>query len=308
MLLQRYSHIHAHNSIRPTLSTISHRLYSDTNKLSTPDTHASSKLFADAKLEEEGDEQQQCQTQHSPPSVKTKLDTSSRILAQQLESQSHPNWDGDESVRDAVLRMLVDKYKPVKVKVGSVDEGVKRVVVGVNVSGGLGRLGGGGGGGGDDGDSGLLATGSSASTPTDSLLANTDTHKPWLVTFTPPSHNAINIKHMSIPPRTRSSHATTNLSNQESKNAKRRNETTQRLSRAREETLDYKLGIRNGGGGSRTRANPVGMKGWASLVEERIEVSVSQPHTFRLRLNLRDRKSTRLNSSHSGESRMPSSA
>ena len=151
MLLQRYSHIHVHTSIRPTLSTISLRLYNNTNKLPTPDTRASSKLFADAKLEEgEGNEQQQCQTQHSPPSVKTKLDTSSRILAQQLGSQSHPNWDGDESVRDAVLRMLVDKYKPVKVKTESVDEGVKRVVAGVNVSGGQGRLGGGGGG--DDGE------------------------------------------------------------------------------------------------------------------------------------------------------------
>jgi hypothetical protein len=60
------------------------------------DHRASSKLFADAKHEE-----------------RTSV-TPTRTGVQRGTTSEHPNWTGDESVEDAVLRMLVDKYKPLR--------------------------------------------------------------------------------------------------------------------------------------------------------------------------------------------------
>ena len=47
-----------------------------------------------------------------------------------------------------------------------------------------------------------------------------------------------------------------------------------RIHSARESTLDYKLGLKSGSPGERMlrRRNPATLKGWASLVEDRIEV------------------------------------
>ena len=46
-----------------------------------------------------------------------------------------------------------------------------------------------------------------------------------------------------------------------------------RITRVKEFTLDYRLGItKNVNSGLRALPNPVSMKGWAGLVEERIEV------------------------------------
>ncbi|KZP21560.1 hypothetical protein FIBSPDRAFT_953579 [Athelia psychrophila] len=58
----------------------------------------SAKLFADAALEES-----------APPSPRVTL----------LENQ-HKNWDGDESVEDAVLRMLVDTHKHKPLRTGAI--------------------------------------------------------------------------------------------------------------------------------------------------------------------------------------------
>jgi len=52
---------------------------------------------------------------------------------------------------------------------------------------------------------------------------------------------------------------------------KKRSEIAGRLTRVRESTLDYRLGITKNG--VQARPNPVSIKGWAGLVEERIEVS-----------------------------------
>jgi DnaJ family protein C protein 28 len=57
---------------------------------------ASSKLFADAEHEE--------QTGVTPTRTGIRRGTTSE----------HPNWTGDESTEDTVLRMLVDKYKPLR--------------------------------------------------------------------------------------------------------------------------------------------------------------------------------------------------
>jgi DnaJ family protein C protein 28 len=60
------------------------------------DHRASSKLFADAEHEERAGA--------APTRTATLPGTTSE----------QPNWTGDEQVEDAVLRMLVDKYKPLR--------------------------------------------------------------------------------------------------------------------------------------------------------------------------------------------------
>jgi hypothetical protein len=62
------------------------------------DHSASSKLFADAAHEE--------RTGASATPTRTGIHRGT--------TSEHPNWTGDESVEDAVLRMLVDKYKPLR--------------------------------------------------------------------------------------------------------------------------------------------------------------------------------------------------
>src|SRR4051794_36119672 len=58
---------------------------------------ASEKLFADAEKEEKYDQEL----------AQTKERLEQRLM------QEH-NWTGDEKVEDTVLRMLVDKYKPLR--------------------------------------------------------------------------------------------------------------------------------------------------------------------------------------------------
>ena len=64
------------------------------------------------------------------------------------------------------------------------------------------------------------------------------------------------------------------------RDAKKRSEIAGRLTRARESTLDYQLGIKSAGSSGvraqQVRPNPASIKGWTSPVEERIEVG--SPH------------------------------
>lgn len=236
---------------------------------STPPTQtdhkASAQLYSDAQLEEESNDA-------SKPS-------SSR-LSQLISQQQHPNWTGDESIQDAVLRMLVDKYKPLRGEFQSADEKLRSAPPKVHVE--------------------TLSPQSRTSSKdvqkadgtanANSILPGDPNHKPWLVTFKPPSH-VMSVKRGTIPPYIPSPSLTPPTSPSvtdkdkttkaaRDRSAKRRHEQAQRLTRAREETLDYRLGIREGVNGieGRTarggsgRSNPVAMKGWASLVEERIEV------------------------------------
>src|SRR5437879_5085868 len=61
---------------------------------------ASAKLFADAEQEE---------------TEETRIPTGQTSISKipQLQSQNE-NWTGEESLQDAVLRMLIDKYKPMR--------------------------------------------------------------------------------------------------------------------------------------------------------------------------------------------------
>jgi DnaJ family protein C protein 28 len=62
------------------------------------DHRASFKLFADAEHEE--------RTGVTPTPTRTGIHRGM--------TSEHPNWTGDESIEDAVLRMLVDKHKPLR--------------------------------------------------------------------------------------------------------------------------------------------------------------------------------------------------
>ena len=60
------------------------------------DHRASSKLFADAEHEERAGA------------------TPTRAAVLPGTAPEQPNWTGDERIEDTVLRMLVDKYKPLR--------------------------------------------------------------------------------------------------------------------------------------------------------------------------------------------------
>jgi DnaJ homolog subfamily C member 28 len=275
---------------------------------------ASSKLFADAEREEAEDD-----------SALSSPRKSSKLTA--LEQQNE-NWTGDESIQDAVLRMLVDKYKPMRTgtivtaeekirkappkiregisPVSTISDGevgsrvVERVVEEESFAEIMRRI--------DveassattlPSSSSIMTADASAQTfqqpmsgswATESLLPSSETHRPWHTEYKVPTHVTSSIKFGRMPPPAQSRQRQL-LSEDElgqkrrDRAAMRREEQAGRLTRAREGMLDYRIGLRKGqelhahregGGGGITagagRLNPVTMKGWAGLVEDRIEV------------------------------------
>lgn len=222
------------------LQRLSERRSSSSEHGSYPDTKASSQLWADAVEEEE--------TRNS-----TKLPTST-------ESAEYPNWTGDESVQDAVLRMLVDKYKPLRGgAIRTAEEKLKSMPPSLSL------------------ESPSLSTSSGSSLPTSE---STTTHKPWLTTFRAPSH-ATSIRYMRLPPPlpTKPStqgppvHPDDSRSRIIEREKKKKAAYAGRLTNARESSLDYRIGRTATGDPRMHRPNPVSVKGWTSLVEERIEAS-----------------------------------
>ncbi|KAI9447735.1 hypothetical protein H4582DRAFT_1841827 [Lactarius indigo] len=111
------------------------------------------------------------------------------------------------------------------------------------------------------------------------LLPAVEGHKPWLTTFKVPSHAAASIHYGQIPTSSTSvgpsqiidaTEQADDRAHRKERDAKKRSEITGRLARAKESTLDYRLGIKSASSG-RAHPNPVSIKGWAGLVEERIE-------------------------------------
>ncbi|KAH9071612.1 hypothetical protein EDB83DRAFT_2194366, partial [Lactarius deliciosus] len=215
------------------------------------DHRASSKLFADADRE------------GTPP----------RPTVLPRTAPEHPNWTGEERIEDAVLRMLVDKYKPLRTgTVQTAEEKMRRAPLTMLP----------------------ISEAPSPSPPSPSrlhvhranepLLPAVEGHKPWLTTFKVPSHATTSIRYGQIPSSPSSSAsgpsqivgATTEQADdhqrRKERDAKKRSEITGRLTRAKESTLDYRLGIKSASSG-RAQRNPVSIKGWAGLVEERIEVT-----------------------------------
>ncbi|KAI4517453.1 hypothetical protein K525DRAFT_243364 [Schizophyllum commune Loenen D] len=245
------------------------------------DHRASAKLFADAEREEE---------ELREEARKSKLPF--------LERQ-HDNWTGDERIEDAVLRMLVDKYKPVRGgTVRSADEKLKSAPP-KTTSTGPGaialevdeitqmetRLA-------DDTGAKITTSGSSTiagHTPSvtgswadEPLLPAIEGHRPWHTEYRAPSHSVASVKFARLPPSPpspKAKPADERIARKEKEVAKRTAHAG-RLHGAREATLDYKLGL--GAGRQKgapptvtpatgARPNPVSVKGWTSLVEDRIE-------------------------------------
>ncbi|KAK0491555.1 hypothetical protein IW261DRAFT_1438315 [Armillaria novae-zelandiae] len=230
----------------------------NTPRLSAKSTHsASDRLFADAAREERLSSPQK----------------SSRLTV--LENE-HANWTGDESVQDAVLRMLVDKYKPLRSgTLQSADQKLKRAPPAISSAGayhgataefsGLSK----------EPSSPKLLQPSTGSWATESLLPSTEGHRPWHTEFRVPSHVSASVKVAHFPLQSSklsaSPHSVDEPTRKKEKEAKKRVEHAGRLSRARESTLDYRLGIKKSSEGMGRRPNPVSLKGWASLVEDKIE-------------------------------------
>ena len=201
---------------------------------------ASAKLFADA-LKEESEQAQ-----------KTTLND--------LAPESG-NWTGEESTHDAVLRMLVDKYKPLRS--GTVRTSEQKIratlpnVVTYN----------------EQDPQPLLPP----------ISHPNGEYHPWMANFKSPSHAstpAIRAGRFDAPlPKSPT------LFSEETKpidpKAQRRIKSAARLHQARETSLDYRLGrpVK-----AVTQANPVSLKGWASLVEERIEVKRNLSQVFGMEL------------------------
>ncbi|KAI5116046.1 hypothetical protein M0805_009360 [Coniferiporia weirii] len=223
-----------------------------------PDHSASAKLLADA-ARSEADEIAHARRAEHP------------LVARALAEAEDGPWTGEESLRDSVLRMLVDKHRPLRGPVRSAEEKLSATPPAVS--------------------GGTVTTQytpdwrARADAP---LLPAVEGHKPWLVTFRAPAHAVASVKFGNIASGATAAKAgDKNSRNEDAERkpeaaARRRSETAQRLGRARESMLDYRLGIRGGPGagteGVQKRPMPVGMKRWASLVEERIERARQEGH------------------------------
>lgn len=201
---------------------------------------ASEKLFADAEKEENDQELAQ---------MKERLEQ--RLMQEQ-------NWTGDEKVEDTVLRMLVDKYKPLRGSMQTSDTKLKANPPQVT-----------------------MRTGHSNPSPTsDVILPGIEGHKPWMTTYMTPSF-AVNpsIRHMRLPPKSANRRSKVDESmpiKGPTREERLRVAEVNRLASARERMLDYRFGGIQGGvtatNSDGPRVNPKSLKGWTSLAEERINV------------------------------------
>ncbi|KAL6307145.1 hypothetical protein BKA93DRAFT_728230 [Sparassis latifolia] len=229
---------------------------------SRPDHRASAKLFEDAAREEAAE--------RAAPA---------RPAALERENE---NWTGDEPLEHAVLRMLVDKYKPLRGgQIRSADEKLRQAPPRVHIpdTGSVSAEDGVNTSGDAVGEGGTKIEAQAADvvrvrSANEPLLPSIEGHKPWHTTFKAPSHATSSVRYGRIPSPPRSpviSQSLDERARKKEKEARKRTEKAGRLSRARESTLDYRLGIKKGGATEYRRPNPVSMKGWASLVEDRIE-------------------------------------
>lgn len=220
------------------------------------DSRASSKLFADAEREE--------------AQVKPK---SSHLLA--LEQQ-HENWTGDEKIEDTVLRMLVDKYKPLRSgAVQTAEQKLKTAVPEITVIDNV-----------ETPKTSSVTRPSSGSWATESLLPSVEGHRPWHTEYKVPSHVLSSVKSARLPPSP-SHRKSSALKEKKDKQALRRTGQALRLDRARETTLDYRLGLKRDAANAPAnstvnnhvgpRPNPKSLEGWTGLIEDQIEVCDSRP-------------------------------
>ncbi|KAJ7334740.1 hypothetical protein DFH08DRAFT_784815 [Mycena albidolilacea] len=205
----------------------------------------SAKLFADAAKEEAESEAT------GPQRVPTKPDDL--------------NWTGDERLEDTVLRMLVDKYKPLRTgTIQTAEQKLRKSPARVQEY---------------HPDPSPTPSPSPVNGPSPGsswadvpLLAGSADHRPWHTEFKVPEHAKSSIKfgHFPLPSHTARATHTGDLE-QSRKTEKEFNKTLGRIIGARESTLDYRLGLGPHAKRTGPRVNPVNMKGWTSLIEDRIE-------------------------------------
>lgn len=176
-----------------------------------------------------------------------------------LLEQQHENWSGEESVQDTVLRMLIDKYKPLRTGIiRTADEKLKdappQIISEITHP------------------ARIRTWKEIANEP---LLPAIKGHKPWHTTFKAPSHVSASIKFGNIKPPSASAKTgsipTDDRTRRTERELLKRKVQASWLTRARESTLDYRLGLRDGSNRRPAQVNPVTLKGWQSLVEDRIE-------------------------------------
>ena len=225
------------------------------------DHSASSKLFEDAAREEAEEE--------------AAAQRSSTLSM--LESQQE-NWTGDEPIQHAVLRMLVDKYKPMRSgPIRTAEQKLKETPPQVHLAGSHTNML-------VEEEPSAVMTRTREEAPTrryvpgEPILPGVEGHRPWHTTFTVPSHATSSVRYGNIPPprpaRAPSPLPLDEKARRKERETKKRMEQGTRLSRARESTIDYRLGIKGAAAEQFRRPNPVSLKGWASLVEDRIEACV----------------------------------
>lgn len=227
----------------PINSCLDYQLRASYTSKAFPTQSTSAKLFADAQREEAESES-----------------TSTRSSQLPFLEKQHENWTGDESIQDSVLRMLMDKYKPLRTgSIQSADQKLKRAPPPVSLTSPI--------------VSSLKPSTGSWDEP---LLPSIPGHQPWLTQFKAPSHNASSIKLAQIPPpisaRPPSSLPIDERAQRLERENRKRMQQAGRLTQAKESTLDYRLGIKGAHGPTR-RPNPVSIKGWTTLIEDRIEVN-----------------------------------
>lgn len=215
-------------------------------KASAPDRTASAKLFEDAVDEE-------------------RRGAASSSSSQVVSRITEKNWDGDESMEDAVLRMLVDKYKPLRSgTVISADERLKDEARKItNFPGGVERA---------------LSLGDLPAIPMPSFGTASGSKGKGKPATDPDDAKA----------------------RADSRRIRKLNEGAGRLGSAREKSLDYRFGrilgsqedspSTNLGAEPVKRANPVSLGGWSAMVEDAIEVSLHSPLAFARHAEIRFRK------------------
>ncbi|KAF9562470.1 hypothetical protein CPC08DRAFT_706678 [Agrocybe pediades] len=216
----------------------------------------SAKLFADAEVEER---------EAAEAEAQKKKNKSSRLV--QLE-QEHENWTGDENVRDAVLRMLVDKYKPLRTGgIQTADDKLKKSPPKIGSAYiGPGTI---------EPAPQVNLTPKSGSWATEPLLPSKEGHEPWHTVYKAPKHEVSSIKLAQMPSVVSSKPTAVLPLNDRARRLEReqrkRTMRANKLTQARESTLDYKLGLQGGQKAGGARYMPTSMKGWTSMVEDRIE-------------------------------------
>ena len=250
----------------------------------------SAKLFADA-IEEE--------STRAPAAGK------SASTREHLRLTQGPIWDGDESTPDAVLRMLVDAYKPLRtgegIKHNAADEKIKGWMKGLKLEPKV------PGAPVDDSEATLVEAQAETINPHKTTIPP-HLHRPWHATYTGETQQdeAPKVKFgMFIKSKADSELSLLELRLPPNADAKTRSKVrslrkagkiVKRVENAREGALDYKLGLGPGEGGQvievdegdeetfsgnrQTRGASVlgaakggasGLKAWAGLVEERIQ-------------------------------------